>query len=73
MTADAEAEAEIRRLADELFITTDLKDWTALRAARQRPVAPGRPSVLLEVDAGGRCGADPQSTGHRAVTAMGPK
>jgi hypothetical protein len=27
-----EAEAEIRRLADELFITTDLKDWTALRA-----------------------------------------
>ena len=32
MTADAEAEAEIRRLADELFITTDLKDWTALRA-----------------------------------------
>ena len=28
-TAD---EAELRRLVDELFITTDLKDWTALRA-----------------------------------------
>jgi hypothetical protein len=25
-------EAEIRRVADELFITTDLKDWTAARA-----------------------------------------
>jgi hypothetical protein len=25
-------EAEIRRLTDELFITTDLKDWTAARA-----------------------------------------
>ncbi|HEX6433763.1 MAG TPA: nuclear transport factor 2 family protein, partial [Gemmatimonadales bacterium] len=25
-------EAEIRRVADELFITTDLKDWNAARA-----------------------------------------
>jgi hypothetical protein len=25
-------EAEIRRIADELFITTDLKDWDAARA-----------------------------------------
>lgn len=25
-------EAEIRRIADELFITTDLKDWSAARA-----------------------------------------
>lgn len=25
-------EAELRRIADELFITTDLKDWRALRA-----------------------------------------
>jgi hypothetical protein len=25
-------EAELRRLTDELFITTDLKDWTAARA-----------------------------------------
>lgn len=25
-------EAEIRRVTDELFITTDLKDWTAARA-----------------------------------------
>jgi hypothetical protein len=32
VTANAEAVAEIRRLADELFITTDLKDWMALRA-----------------------------------------
>jgi hypothetical protein len=28
-------EAEIRRLADELFITTDLKDWKAARALFQ--------------------------------------
>jgi hypothetical protein len=27
-----DAEGAIRRLADELFITTDLKDWTAARA-----------------------------------------
>lgn len=25
-------ESDLRRLADELFITTDLKDWTAVRA-----------------------------------------
>jgi len=31
-TSDIEVEAEIKRLADELFITTDLKEWTAARA-----------------------------------------
>lgn len=30
--AIAADEAEIRRVADELFITTDLKDWAAARA-----------------------------------------
>ena len=30
--AVAADEAEIRRMADELFITTDLKDWDAARA-----------------------------------------
>jgi hypothetical protein len=25
-------DAELRRLTDELFITTDLKDWGAMRA-----------------------------------------
>lgn len=30
--AVAADEAEIRRVADELFITTDLKDWSAARA-----------------------------------------
>src|ERR671924_1316936 len=35
-SADRSAdEAEIRRLADELFITTDLKDWKAARALFQ--------------------------------------
>jgi hypothetical protein len=28
----ASEEAEVRRLTDELFVTTDLKDWTAARA-----------------------------------------
>jgi hypothetical protein len=28
----AQDEAEIRRLADELFATTDLKEWAAARA-----------------------------------------
>lgn len=32
LQAVATDEAEIRRVADELFITTDLKDWSAARA-----------------------------------------
>ncbi|HYF38255.1 MAG TPA: nuclear transport factor 2 family protein [Gemmatimonadales bacterium] len=32
LQAVAADEAEIRRVADELFITTDLKDWVAARA-----------------------------------------
>jgi hypothetical protein len=32
MNHDASIERELRRIADELFVTTDLKDWTAARA-----------------------------------------
>jgi len=32
MNDEASTAEELRRMADELFITTDLKDWTAARA-----------------------------------------
>jgi hypothetical protein len=32
MNDDTNIAAELRRMADELFITTDLKDWSAARA-----------------------------------------
>jgi hypothetical protein len=52
---------ELRRLTDELFITTDLKDWDALRAlfvdgpievdrARWPAAAPSRPRPTRRLD-----------------------
>ena len=49
--AVATDEAEIRRVADELFITTDLKDWTAARAL----FADG----MIEVDMSSLAGGTP--------------
>jgi hypothetical protein len=44
-------EAELRRVADELFITTDLKDWSAMRSL----FADGR----IEVDMSSLVGGGP--------------
>src|SRR5690348_9570562 len=62
MTAD---ETAVRRLADELFITTDLKDWAAARAL----FADGPIDVDMSSLAGGgpvRLTADQLIAGFRA-------
>ena len=67
-------EAELRRLADELFITTDLKDWSTARAlfvegpieVDMSSLAGGGPVQLTaeELIAGFRAGLHPGKVSH---------
>jgi len=73
----AAEEAELRRLTDELFITTDLKDWTAARAlfadgpieVDMSSLVGGGPVQLTadELIAGFRVGLHPGKASHHLV------
>lgn len=71
-------EAELRRLADELFINTDLKDWSAARAlfadgpieVDMSSLAGGGPVKMTADDliAGFRAGLHPGKVSHHLAT-----
>jgi hypothetical protein len=71
-------EAELRRLTDELFITTDLKDWAAMRAlfvddpieVDMSSLVGGGPVQLTadELIAGFRAGLHPGKVSHHLAS-----